>query len=83
MSKRWKASTAEFVWHGEHPDVEVAVRKDLATELVDLRRAEDLVFHDCWLEGDPYGPSVLVWGRDGDACLHCEYHPAKTQEPAS
>lgn len=73
MRKKWAVSTAEFVWHGDHPDCEDRVRSECIEDLTDLSRAEDLVFHDIWLEDDPRGPAVLVWGKPNDKRLHCEY----------
>lgn len=72
MSERWKAYKAEFVWHGDHPDCEGKVRAEIEHDLCDLR-AVDLVFHECWLDGDPDGPTVLLWGLKGDKRLHCEF----------
>lgn len=69
----WRENIA-LTWHGTpRPDLEGRIRQDIAAELEDLAVPEDLCFHNIWLEDDPQGPTVLVWGEEGDASFHVEF----------
>lgn len=76
MTKKTEGQSIALVWHGEHPELDDIVKKDIKS-LRGLRKPEDLMTHSVFL-GDSYdGPSVAVWGEVGSDAFHCEYH-AKT-----
>lgn len=79
---QWRASEAELIWHTDKPDgVVERVRADMEVDLRDLKRAENLVFHTVFLGDDmETGPCVIVWGKDGEDALHCEYHRESVME---
>ena len=91
MAKKFVPSEAELVWHGDYPQAIVErVRQDIAESLDDhLERASNLVFHTVFLSEDyGSGPAVIVWGKNRDKRLHCEYHAqsewvslGETEEP--
>ena len=59
-------STAEIQWEGGAPSAEIIakVRSEIATDLRDLSKPGDLVFHVVMLTADYHGPSVVLWGGD-------------------
>jgi hypothetical protein len=78
----WRASEAELIWHSDKPDgVVERVRADMENDLRDLECAEDLIFHTVFLGDDMETcPCVIVWGKDGEDALHCEYHHASEMQ---
>lgn len=63
-----------IVWHGEKPEgCEDAVMKDMRDNGITGMDPDKLVFHTVWLSDDMEGPSVCVWGEDGQ--FHAEYEP--------
>lgn len=66
-------------WHGPRPpgdpdEMDLLILKDIQRNLDCLEKPSDLITHTVFL-GDGYdGPSVIVWGQDGDDDqFHCEY----------
>lgn len=67
-------------WHGARPkrdldQLDLEVFKDLQLNLGGLEKPSDLGFHHVFLGDDFNGPTVLVWGEEGDDDhFHCQYH---------
>lgn len=65
----------KLTWHNTNEDVivrvEEMVKRDV--ELLDCENPGSLVFHHVFLTRDYDGPSVFVWGIEGDDSFHCEY----------
>ena len=69
----------KLMWHGEIPSTEnVLDLEDLVTEDINrngLDNPANLIFHHIFLTDDYRGPSILVYGKEGDdQYYHCEYH---------
>lgn len=66
-------------WHGTLPVkdldlLELTVLKDIKQNLKSLDKPSELIFHTVFIGPDYNGPSVLVWGEEGDDDhFHCEY----------
>ncbi|WP_157038001.1 MULTISPECIES: hypothetical protein [Chelativorans] len=74
----------EIVWHSETTDdLEVLVRKDIASALEGLDSPENLIFHTVFLDESSYDncPVVIVWGQEGDQRFHAEYHSGSSLVP--
>lgn len=69
----WK-NGFEIVWHGDAPPegTEAAVRADMLREL-SVSHPSRLIYHTVFLGSDIHGPSVAVWGKDGDPRFHATY----------
>jgi hypothetical protein len=69
-----------IIWQGSRLS-----RRDLLmvrSELVELmetglRKPADLIFHEVWLDDDPYGRIVSVWGRVGRRSFCAAFIPAR------
>ena len=71
----------KIMWHGALPstenvlDLEELVTQDIKKTLDSIEKPSNLIFHHVFLSDDYNGPSVLVWGKEGDdEYYHCEYH---------
>lgn len=71
----------KLMWHGEVPStenfwgLEETVIEDIKRNLKSSGKPSDLIFHHIFLTDNYRGPSVLVWGKEGDdEYYHCEYH---------
>lgn len=66
-------------WHGVLPpnltEVEEQVKADIKWNFDLLESPSKLIFHHVFLTNDYKGPSVIIWGEEGDdECFHCEYY---------
>jgi hypothetical protein len=73
-------SMVTLMWHGSRPpgdpdEMDLLVIQDLLRNVYCIDKASDLITHTVFLSDANDGPSVLVWGEDGDDTqFHCEYH---------
>lgn len=73
MVKDWRKGF-EIVWHGAYHDgMNEVVRDDILKSLTRLKKPSDLITHTIFLSDDMDGPSVSVWGEEGDDRFHAEY----------
>jgi uncharacterized protein YndB with AHSA1/START domain len=55
--------------------MDLLVLEDILQNVDRIDKPIDLITHTVFLSDDTNGPSVLVWGEDGDdEHFHCEYH---------
>jgi hypothetical protein len=64
-----------IIWEGEQrPDLDEFVLRE-AQDLVDaVGSPSQIVIHHVWIDGDPKGRTVLLFGKEGDdTAIYAEY----------